>query len=492
MAVIYLRSTDGNDADSGATWALAKATLAAALTAAGAGGTVYVSKDHAETQASAMTLTSPGTAASPCRVLCVDDAGNPEPPTVLATAGSVATGAGGAYTITFAGYAYYYGIAFTTNPASTSAHFVSTGFHRFEQCSFYSGGRFRFNDNPEFVDCDIAFASASNSIETVRAFTVIGGSVGASGTVPTTMIMTLGLSSSVSNVLFRCVDLSAFGAGKSLVSVAVNQPSRVLFTDCKLGSSVSVVTGTHPGQVGPTVTVVNCDSADTNYRYQKTAYQGSIYSETTVVRTGGATDGATPISRKMVTSANSQFFSPLESDPIAIWNETVGSSLTATVEVVTDGVTLTDAECWAEVEYLGTSGFPLSLLASDRAADILATPANQASSAASWTTTGLGSPVTQKLSVSFTPQEKGLFRVRVMLAKPSTTVYVCPRVDWASVPPASGAVRSHQDICGYQNAGVMPAIGDVKNAIAFGAGGTEYTGTYAGGGRKTLGALKGT
>ncbi len=54
MAVIYLRSTDGNDLDDGLTWATARATLANALTAAGAGGTVYVSQNHAETQASAM------------------------------------------------------------------------------------------------------------------------------------------------------------------------------------------------------------------------------------------------------------------------------------------------------------------------------------------------------------------------------------------------------------------------------------------------------
>ena len=36
MADIYLSSVDGSDSDDGSTWALAKATLAAALTAAGA------------------------------------------------------------------------------------------------------------------------------------------------------------------------------------------------------------------------------------------------------------------------------------------------------------------------------------------------------------------------------------------------------------------------------------------------------------------------
>jgi hypothetical protein len=155
---------------------------------------------------------------------------------------------------------------------------------------------------------------------------------------------------------------------------------------------------------------------------------GDVYSESTIVRTGGASDGTTPISRKMTSSANAKFFAPLESDDVFAWNETTGSSVTVTAETMTDNVTLTDAEAWVEVEYLGTSGFPLGSGASDRAADILATPANQTTSSEAWTTTGLTTPVKQKLSVTFTPQEKGLIRARVMLAKASTTLYFCPKV----------------------------------------------------------------
>ena len=61
------------------------------------------------------------------------------------------------------------------------------------------------------------------------------------------------------------------------------------------------------------------------------------------------------------------------------------------VEVVTDTVTLTDAEAWLEVEYLGTSGFPLGVVANDRVVG-LASPANQTSSSVAWTTTGLTTP----------------------------------------------------------------------------------------------------
>ena len=98
-----------------------------------------------------------------------------------------------------------------------------------------------------------------------------------------------------------------------------------------------------------------------------------------------------------------------------------GSGVTVTIPVVTDGVTLKDNEAWVEVEYLGTSGLPLGSFASDAAPDVLDSGTNQTTDAtSSWTTTGLGSPVKQSLATTFTPQEKGLVRARVCLAKAST------------------------------------------------------------------------
>lgn len=216
------------------------------------------------------------------------------------------------------------------------------------------------------------------------------------------------------------------GSGKSLVDLALNNANLYEFENCKLGSSVTLTTGSSPGQGGSVVRLVNCDSADTNYRYEYQAYQGSIVNETTIVRTSGASDGTTPVSRKMVSNANAKFYSPLVDsfDDIIIWNETTGSSKTLTIEVVSDGVTFKDDELWLEVEYLGTSGFPLSSLAHDRKTNPLASGTNQDTSSVTWTTTGLSSPVKQKLVATFTPQEKGPIRARVMLAKASSTVYI--------------------------------------------------------------------
>lgn len=173
----------------------------------------------------------------------------------------------------------------------------------------------------------------------------------------------------------------------------------------------------------------NCDATDTNYRLWEETYAGSTKQETTVVRTGGASDGTTPLSWRLASNTLAEYPTLVHESPeIVRWNETIGSAITATIEILTDNVTLTDAECWLEVQYLGTSGFPLSLFISDAKADILATAANQTTSTEAWTTTGIGTPVKQKLSVTFTPQEKGFIHAVVKLAKPSTTVYVDPEL----------------------------------------------------------------
>jgi hypothetical protein len=135
----------------------------------------------------------------------------------------------------------------------------------------------------------------------------------------------------------------------------------------------------------------------------------------------------------MVTNANAEYpIRVLRSPEIVRWNETTGSSITVTVEIVHDSQgsgtssAFTDKEIWLEVQYLGTSGYPLGTFVDDAASDILGSAADQTSSSATWTTTGLTTPVKQKLSVSFTPQEKGYIHAVVCMAGASDTCYVDP------------------------------------------------------------------
>jgi hypothetical protein len=437
----YVRSTDGSDSDNGSTFALANATLTGAIADAVAGDRIWVSDNHAESTAGSITLAMPGTIAAPNQVLCGDDAA--EPPTSLATTATVSTTGNNGITITGSGYIY--GITFTSGSGAlgSSAPFNIGGAgnkQMYDACNFVlgtssitqrisvTGDASAASSELIWKNCGVRFNNASHAITARRGkFQWRGGSALSGGTSPTLILDGGGGSAYQSLCMIEGVDFSNWASGVNIFGGGVGQ---FVIRNCKLPASWSGSLSNAAMLAGSRYSMYNCDSGDTNYRLWIEDHAGNIKSETTIVRTGGANDGTTAIAWKLATTADAEYPTiRLETDEIARWNETVGSAITVTVEVVTDGVTLTDAECWLEVQYLGTSGFPLSLFASDAKADVIASAANQASSSVTWTTTGLSSPVKQKLSVTFTPQEKGAILAKVILAKASTTVYVCPKLD---------------------------------------------------------------
>src|SRR5690606_5477208 len=97
-------------------------------------------------------LTSPGTAANPVRVICVNDGA--EPPTTLATTASVATTQDGNGRIELLNFAYYYGLSFLCGPDDTSSGANSitflnnnSGWIKCEQCTFH----LRRNDDSDTI-----------------------------------------------------------------------------------------------------------------------------------------------------------------------------------------------------------------------------------------------------------------------------------------------------------------------------------------------------
>jgi hypothetical protein len=447
MANFFLRSADGSDADNGSTWALAKATLAGVFSACAAGDTVYVADGHSELPGAAITLTSPGTSASPVRVLCVDDTGDPASPSTLATTATIKTNSNSA--LIFAGYAYYYGITFTAGEA-TAGSAADIGFQSgvswsivFDSCTLETesaltgadiliGVASTGADDEQLIliNTKVKFGHAGCTIRRCSVRFIWKSTLNAidsAGTTPTVLFTTQ--ADGTANILLEDLDLSAMGSGTSIVNVATTRPHSIMMRNCKLGASVALTTGAITGTGGAKFSAYNCDSADTNYRLFEQTYEGTTRQETTIVRTGGSAQkhNASDVtySLKMESTANSKFWTPLFNQaPLLAFNETTGSAITATVEIVNDGATLTNEEVWLEVSYSGTTGFPIGSTASDRSADILAAPGNQTSSTVDWTTTGLTSPVKQKLEVTFTPQEQGVLSGRIMLAKASTTIYV--------------------------------------------------------------------
>lgn len=437
MGNIYVRSTDGNNADSGATWALAKADASGAAAIDAAGDTVWFSQSHSENGSGTLDLNFAGTLASPVRVLCGNDAA--EPPIALAT-GATITRTGTTNT-TISGAVYVYGITIIQEYQlflnGSSANYPQT----YENCSFQmtnSGSAgvtyFGTQSNQGYLmtlkNCTFKFAAAANTLQVIAATAILEGCSFVSGTTSPTVLFGLSQDRSAANLLVTGMDMTNLAAGVKLFSAAAFATFRAVVRNSKLPASWSgtlVDTGI-PGP-GQRFCMYNCDSGAVNYKLWIEEYSGTIKDETTLVRTGGASDGTTPISWKMTTAANANFLQPLPTDEIVIWNETTGSAKTLTVEILHDSATaLKDDEVWVEVTYLGSASTPIATIITDKKADTLATAADQASSSVTWTTTGMGNPNKQKLSVTFTPQMKGFIHAVVKAAKASKTLYVDPKL----------------------------------------------------------------
>lgn len=456
-------------------WTAPHASIAAASGWLGNGDTMYVSHQHAHTRAATLTISGGSSPGNRFLILCVNDGATP--PTTLATTATESTTGNNALTFNSANYSYFYGITFNCGSGAVSARITCPASGNqshiiFESCVLAKLGTtgiaraiwFQTTQPTcvELINTQLQFGATSDSIGVDDALIWRNTPNAVLGTVPTTLF--------VSNNAIRGklhllgVDLSAAGSGKTLVDISSNARSfEVCMEDCKLGASVAITTGSATNRISTLVDLYNCDSADTNYRRYNQTYEATMTHETTIVRSGGATDGTTPRSLKIVTTANSKFIAPYYSEWMPFWNESLASAITVAIPIITDNVTLTDAEAWIEVEGQTTSGFPLGGFANDRAADILATPANQTTDAtSSWTTTGLATPVKQVLSTTITPQEKGWIRARVCVAKASTTVYFDPA-------PINGSWTKYATKARMHEGGVMQA----EDASA-GAAGLKY------------------
>lgn len=435
MASYYVRSGAAG-AGTGADWTNAYTTLVTALSGKSAGDIFYISEDHAESAAS-LTLTSPGTNASPCLFYCVNHAGTVPPVAAdLTTGAAFSTTTNGAITVN--GSAYYYGLSLTAGNSTGAANMTLAGVgsncQTWENCAFVTGSTGTgtiligngtpVSNEARHINCTFSFSAVGQGLVPVCTWFWENkpGSTGLLGAqVPTTLIS---FGTGTGTVVLRGIDLSAAGSGKTLVANSPG-PGSVLIEDCKLNASVTIRAATFTAPGSMKVDVVRADSGSTNYRYDRIRYEGTLTIETTIVRTGGASDGTTPIAWKIVTTTEPEWHQPFVCPPIAIWNETTGSSVTATIEGIHGGGAVPlDSEIWVEVQYLGTSGFPIASFVHDGKATALTTAANQSAGSGTWG----GSTTKFKLNVSFVPQKKGWLYARVKVAKASSTFYVDPLI----------------------------------------------------------------
>ena len=435
MADIYVRSTDGLDTDDGSTWALAKATIAGAAAIAVAGDTIYVSQVSNDTATA--TLLFNGSANNPIKVLGVNDSAFP--PTSLSLLASKSTTS--TNPITLRGKAYIYGLIFICGSGGGTSFAIAgndTDSLIFDSCIFRAAGTSTsirlsvgnttggFESFARFVDCSFRFFATAQgfNLQGRPKVELHGGGLESGTSAITTFIATT--PTELCNVSIQNFDFS--NAAQALYIVgSVSANGSITLTNCRLPNSWTggLVSGTISNQ-GFRISMYNCWYSDINYSLWIESYSGTIRDNSTVVKTGGSSDGTTSLSWKMTTNANAnEFAAPLVSDDMAIWLDTTGTSKTITVDIIHDSVTaLKDNEVWLEVDFLGSSATPLCSCLSDKRATVLTATQDQTASTATWTTTGLTDPNKQKLEVTFTNQMKGFVYARVYLAKPSYTIYV--------------------------------------------------------------------
>ena len=391
-----------------------------------AGDTVFVSNSHAETQAAALAYnaTNSGSPARKTVVVCVDDSA--APPAALATTGSVTTT--GANAVSWGYNTYTCGLVINSATGANATGMVlggSTG-NVFENCAFNKLSTSAANvtvgggtggDN-EFRNCTFTFGNAGDLLSLgLGRGRFVGGALADSGTTPTTLLT----NGSTGTYRFRGVDLSGVTGTLAALGTA---PMDVYLESCRLGSGVTKQPSGSNFPINLRLYLHNCDSGATNTSEYENAAAGIVQTETSVVRTGGASNGTTPLSWLVTSGANTSYYQPLVTSEIVQWQDTTGNSKTAAVELTTD-TALTNADCWLEIEHPGSASHPLASVVTTRAA-LLATPVALTTSAATWG--GAAKTYKYKLSVAFTPQMKGPVKARVYVARASTTLYVEPLI----------------------------------------------------------------
>jgi hypothetical protein len=413
-------------------------TSATANAAAAAGDTYFVAHDHVENNP-ATSLDFKGTANVPDRVFCVDRGGSVPPvdadlrtTAVINLTATVNVGSSGAVN-------YFYGIIFNVGVGSAVATRLTlpggaAGFRTFERCQFnlkhtaINAGFFPGGYILELLNCSVSSDQSTTAmwvLQTIKfrirndpgvSFFPGGIIIGGGGMLFATLTQTY--------LEFIGVDFTPLGSSAMFQN---GSGYRALLHGCKLPSPFFWHWGVNTTAMR--FEMLNCYEG-TNFVRSRLQEQGAILdTENSVVRSGGASDGTTPYSWKITGATYNTPTRPFQTYDGVVWNDYVGVTKTLTVHVLTDGVTLNNNDIWVEAEYFGTSGSYIPNFVSDAPVSLLATVSAQDADAATWNTSGLASPVAQKLVVQFTPWMTGLIRWRVKYAKSSGVVYVDPLAD---------------------------------------------------------------
>jgi hypothetical protein len=459
-ATFYLSSVDGDNADNGTTWALAKANLCGAggalSVATTTGDVIYVDSAHAEAPAAAITC-DVASAGLQITILSVNRNGMATGHNGWLAGASVTVGANGqamTFMTTTPGRIFMYGVTLSGNNGSNAANDVSL-----------------FGDATDGLiqelTCDTCTITVPGSSATAQL--LIGGANDGNrsdnrficrnctlkphnntGVAPilvrTEQILfsnlTIAYNTAEPTTLFeagtttgRCrgsvtivdSDISGYEAAGNYFDIsAFSCP--ILLRNVKLSATPGIATGTWATNYG-SLTMVNVDSGDTHNLFSFRNRLGTLTTSAAIYHDTGAQFDAAGVSWSVVTNATTSAAEPFVVPFLMRWSASTSSTLG--IRIIRDNATgLTNNNVWAEFEYLDSASFPNGTLVSNRTGTPFddASPTTWGSDSDTWTGTGGFSNANKQIVVSsaLTPAESSVLRGRLYIAAASSTIYVDP------------------------------------------------------------------
>ena len=429
MAYFYM-DTDGAGATAPYdTWAKAAQDLETALGAMSAGDTLYIQGVATDTAAATRTYTVPGTIGNPCRIIGVKD-GTTNTGTSVVVSDLLIRGtdtlvkieASGAVSdvIFDSGFAFWHGIHFAIGDQINT---VGKAFkHLLNDCKITLPDDIILNGGAMemvWVNCEYEPLGAGVDIRCIGgcSLAIYGGSLAATAS-PTNIFRNDSF-----NVSFTGFDLTNLGNNSIISPIAMH--GIIKFTNCKTPATFTEMGSTPTGSKGAVI-MIGCN--DGSSKALTTSYQdyyygdvyGEIRNEATIIRTGGADDGATGgFSYAMTPNVDATLESScntLKSPWLNVW--LTGGANTITVYICNDSTSTdyNEDEVWCEF-YTPDAG--------DTAQhDLTFEPANERildsttiitdDTGSAW---GTGGNNHQKMSITVTTGFEGEGYVRVHLAK---------------------------------------------------------------------------
>lgn len=404
----------------------------ASATGYGVGGNdFYLADNSAETTSATVAYNIGTVPIGPCRVMSVDHtqplpatASTLKPGASLASSSTTAPAVqinGGTATET-----YWYGVIFiASGAAATGLLVVGSTFSsqvKFEACSFQlTGGTSGASINVgctsqytiaiDLINCTFSLSNSGQQVLFGGTFVTWRSTPDPCflGTISTAALRTINTCATV--VLIEGVDFTSLGSNTLFSTTAGN--GYFTIKNCKLHSgplvqAFNVDSGAH------NIDLVNCDSGANYYRNERWNIFGTLTTSATVTRSGGATDGTTPISHSIASSSYSRSWKPFNALPLVIWNNLVGATRTVTLYGIVLGTTNLpfNDQFWFEVFYMGSATSPDASMASNGLPTQL-TPHSQiavADSVSVWSGAG-ATKAPFSLSLTLTAQQKGYLTI---------------------------------------------------------------------------------